>query len=165
MWAQYVPKITACGCGLAVVLFSGCGTASAPPADPRPHIASVEDASEPGDHRTGAVRLLAHDELKHQRAARIEELIAGRVAGVYVSRVSNGDFSIRIRGVNSFMGSGEPLFVVDGMVIPESGRGAALTGLNPHDVERIEVLKDTGSTAFYGVRGANGVILITTKRR
>jgi TonB-dependent SusC/RagA subfamily outer membrane receptor len=97
-----------------------------------------------------------------QNATRVEELFVGRFPGVEVWRVPEG-LSVRIRGATSVMGSTEPLYVIDGMTI-DPGPGGALVGLNPADIEKIEVLKDAGSTAMYGVRGANGVILIKTKR-
>ncbi|HEX6066717.1 MAG TPA: TonB-dependent receptor plug domain-containing protein [Longimicrobiales bacterium] len=97
-----------------------------------------------------------------QSATRVEELFAGRFPGVEVWRVPGG-LSVRVRGSTSVMGSNEPLYVIDGMTI-DPGPGGALVGLNPADIQSIEVLKDAGSTAMYGVRGANGVIVIKTKR-
>src|SRR5688500_9224416 len=93
-----------------------------------------------------------------QNAAQAEELLAGRFPGVAVSRGPEG-LIIRIRGASGL--GGDPLFVVDGMPI-DPGPGGALAGINPADIEKIEVLKDVGSTAQYGSRGANGVILIKT---
>jgi TonB-dependent SusC/RagA subfamily outer membrane receptor len=89
----------------------------------------------------------------------VEELFAGRFPGVRVFRLANGALSIEIRGRSTIHGSTQPLIVVDGMPL-ESEDG--LLFLNPSDIQRIEVLKDVGSTAAYGVRGANGVVLITT---
>jgi len=89
--------------------------------------------------------------------------LAGRFPGVEVFRLASGDLSVQIRGASSFVGSTEPLYVIDGMEI-SPGPGGALVGINPADIASIQVLKDIGSTALYGVRGANGVILITTKR-
>ena len=97
-----------------------------------------------------------------QNAARVEELFAGRFAGVEVTKIPGG-ISVRIRGGSTINGSNEPLYVIDDMVI-DPGPGGALVGINPADVAKIEVLKDIGSTAMYGSRGANGVILIRTKR-
>jgi TonB-dependent starch-binding outer membrane protein SusC len=70
--------------------------------------------------------------------------------------------SVRIRGINTFMGSTEPLYVIDGVPI-QAGPGGGLVGINAHDIASIEVLKDPVSESFYGVRGANGVIVIRTK--
>ncbi len=98
-----------------------------------------------------------------QPVAHAEELLAGRFPGVEIIPLASGDISVRIRGATSIMGSNEPLFVIDGMEI-SPGPGGALVGINPADIATIQVLKDVGSTALYGVRGANGVIVITTKR-
>jgi len=93
---------------------------------------------------------------------RVEEMLRGRVAGVEVLDLPGGGISVRIRGVTSVGLSTEPLYVVDGMPV-RAEAGGGLNWLNPRDVQRIEVLKDPGSTAFWGSRGANGVVLITTK--
>jgi TonB-dependent SusC/RagA subfamily outer membrane receptor len=92
----------------------------------------------------------------------IEEILKGRVAGVTVTRTGDG-IAVRIRGATSIYGSNEPLYVVDGIAI-QPGPGGSLTGIDPYDIESIEVLKDPADTAMYGVRGANGVIIIKTKR-
>jgi TonB-dependent SusC/RagA subfamily outer membrane receptor len=92
---------------------------------------------------------------------RVEELFVGRFPGVQVFQTPQG-ISVRIRGTTSVRGSNEPLYVIDGFPI-DAGPGG-LVALNPADVARIEVLKDAGSTAQYGIRGANGVVLITAKR-
>lgn len=98
---------------------------------------------------------------KNMRVARAEELLAGRFAGVQVFRYPGG-IAVQIRGQSSVLGSNEPLYIVDGVPVA-AGPGGALLGINPEDIARIEVLKDIGSTAFYGVNGANGVVIITTK--
>jgi TonB-dependent SusC/RagA subfamily outer membrane receptor len=90
----------------------------------------------------------------------VEEMMEGRLAGVDVARTGAG-FRVRIRGTNSLMLDPEPLFVIDGMPLHDR-RG--YLDVTPQDVARIDVLKDAGSTAIYGARGANGVILITTRR-
>ena len=74
-----------------------------------------------------------------------------------------GGIAVRIRGASSVTGSNEPLYVVDGMEMV-AGPGRALMGINPADITGIEVLKDIGSISAYGVRGANGVVLISTRR-
>ncbi len=94
----------------------------------------------------------------------IEQLLASRFSGVQVSRTSSGGLSVRIRGIGSFISSNEPLYVVDGVPI-DLGAGSALRAINPRDVASIEVVKDPAGLAMYGVRGANGVIVINTKRR
>ena len=93
----------------------------------------------------------------------IEEHLRGRVAGVSVNRTADGGIAVRIRGATSFYGSSEPLYVLDGVPITP-GPGGSLTGIDPYDIESIQVLKDPADTALYGMRGANGVIVIKTKR-
>jgi len=103
------------------------------------------------------------EEIRRTPGDPIEQLLAGKVSGVTVTRTPDGELSVRIRGGSSIHGSNEPLYVIDGFAI-EAGPNGSLGGLNPYDIERIQVLKDAASTTMYGLRGANGVILITTKR-
>ena len=110
---------------------------------------------------TSAVGSVTSCDIAEQRVTRIEDLLQGRVAGVVVSRNRAGAPSVRIRGAQSLYGDGEPLFVVDGLPLLSGG---PLSGIAPQDIARIDVLKDAGATAIYGSRGANGVIVITTKR-
>ena len=93
----------------------------------------------------------------------VEQLLAGRVPGVQVIRGAGGGFSLRIRGINTLYGGTEPLYVVDGMPV-QTIPGRGLDWLNPSDIETIEILKDASSLSQYGVRGANGVVVITTRR-
>lgn len=93
----------------------------------------------------------------------LEKLLQGRVAGVTVSRASDGGIAVRIRGATSIHGNSDPLYILDGMPI-QPGPNGSLTGINPSDIESIKVLKDAAETAMYGVRGANGVIVVKTKR-
>jgi len=84
-----------------------------------------------------------------------------------VVRLSGGSYTLRIRGPSSLRGTlagEEPLLVIDDVPVSLGSLSNALAGIAPQDVARIDVLKDAGSTAIYGVRGANGVIIITTKR-
>jgi len=93
----------------------------------------------------------------------MEELFVGRFPGVEVFRAPGGGVRINIRGRNTFAGSGEPLYIIDGSRV-QSGNGGLLF-LDPEEIAKIEVLKDIGSTSLYGSEGANGVIIITTKRK
>ena len=93
----------------------------------------------------------------------IEQILSGKVAGVSVTRAPDGGLVMRIRGAASMTGPEEPLYVVDGTPI-SAGPGGSLTGINPYDIESISVLKDAASLTMYGSRGANGVILIKTKK-
>lgn len=111
---------------------------------------------------TGSVASIKSAELNAYPATNMIQSLAGRATGVYVSQNTGAPgsaISVRIRGTNSIQGSSEPLYVVDGF--PYSGNP---TLLNNADIESIEVLKDASATAIYGSRGANGVVLITTKR-
>jgi len=110
----------------------------------------------------GSGGVVTDGDVQDVKVVRAEELLRGRFPGVEVIPVPGGGISVRIRGATSVNLSTEPLFVVDGMPILAEP-GGALKWLAPNDIQKIEVLKDIGSTAFYGVRGANGVILITTK--
>lgn len=142
---------------LALSLAAGCGRARPDPApDPEPGVRPERSAN-------GASQAVSEEELKNTRVARAEELLEGRFAGVQVFRRPDGGIAVRIRGTTSVYGDAEPLFVVDGMPV-QAGPGGALQGINPNDIVRIEVLKDIGSTSAYGMRGANGVVLITTRR-
>jgi TonB-dependent SusC/RagA subfamily outer membrane receptor len=92
-----------------------------------------------------------------------EELMIGRFPGVRVYRLPGGGIAVRVWGPGTIYGDAEPLYVVDGMpvrVIP----GEGLYWLNPGDIQHIEVLKDVSATSAYGIRGGNGVVLITTRR-
>ena len=91
----------------------------------------------------------------------LEQLLAGRISGVDVTRTTGGGISVRIHGVATFYGSTEPLYLVDGVPV-EAGPYGALEWLNPDDIESITVLKGAAA-AIYGVRGGNGVISIRTK--
>ena len=100
------------------------------------------------------------------RVTRVEELLRG-VPGLDMTRLPDGNYQLRIRGHRSIRGNpddDDPLVVIDGIPISREAVGSTLAGLAPGDVARIDVLKDAGSTGVYGSRGANGVIVITTKR-
>lgn len=119
------------------------------------------------------------DELLKQKVSSVESALQGAVAGLNVTTTSGqpgASSIIRIRGGNSITGGNEPLYVIDGFIVyndPASTRTGArgtdasldpLSFLNPSDIESIEILKDVSATAIYGTRGANGVIIITTKK-
>ncbi len=100
---------------------------------------------------------------RRDNAVQIEQLILGRVSGVEVLRLGDGRVSLRIRGASSFMASSEPLYVIDGVKVHADTFTDAMSGINPADVVRIDVLKDAGATAIYGTEGGNGVVMITTR--
>lgn len=93
----------------------------------------------------------------------IEQILMDKFPGVIVTRTGDGGISVRIRGFSSLHGSNEPLYVIDDVPM-QAGAGGALKGINPHDIELIQVLKDPSETAIYGVRGANGVIVVKTRK-
>ncbi len=113
---------------------------------------------------TSAVSSVQADPKRDASAFQLEQLIQGRVAGVEILRVDAGRVSLRIRGASSFLSSSEPLYVIDGVKVRAATFSDAMAGINPADVARIDVLKDAGATAIYGTEGANGVVLVTTKR-
>lgn len=100
----------------------------------------------------------------------IEQAIQGRAAGVYITQNSGqpgGGISVAIRGISSINGNSEPLYVIDGIQVQGGGTANSsnpLAGLNPNDIEDIQILQGPSATAIYGSRGTNGVILVTTKR-
>jgi TonB-dependent SusC/RagA subfamily outer membrane receptor len=107
---------------------------------------------------------LTDEDLRQTPGENPEKALMGRFPGVLVSYASDGSLVVRIRGgSSSLMGNNAPLYVLDGMPIAP-GPGGALTGINPNDIASIQVLKDAASTTMYGVRGANGVIVIKTKK-
>jgi len=98
--------------------------------------------------------------------ARIETMLPRHITGLEVIP-RGGDFTLRIRGFKGLRergGDDAPLLVIDDIAVPPGSFASALAGIAPYDVARIDVLKDAGATAVYGSRGANGVIIITTKR-
>ncbi len=134
---------------------------------------------------TGSVTSIKLEDTEAGQSAAVNQLLQGRAAGVQVtsnSAAPDAGVSILIRGASSFNGSSEPLYVVDGIVMNTSGSTTlmssrlgednqqsdestnGLMGLNPLDIASIEILKDASATAIYGSQGANGVVLITTKR-
>ncbi|WP_087941253.1 SusC/RagA family TonB-linked outer membrane protein [Algoriphagus faecimaris] len=128
---------------------------------------------------TGSISSIDQKSLKEFPVSSVEQALQGNAAGVLVSQTGGSPgaaVSVRVRGVGSINGSVEPLYVIDGVPVENAAFGGSgdatnpqpgnspLAMLNPGDIESIEVLKDASATAIYGARGANGVVLITTKR-
>jgi TonB-linked SusC/RagA family outer membrane protein len=130
---------------------------------------------------TGSVVSIKSEEMLKSNPVSLEQSIQGKAAGVFVTQTDGAPgagMSIQIRGTNSFLGGTEPLYVIDGVPMdadnssstPASGSSYeqakinALSFLSPSDIESIEILKDASATAIYGSRGANGVVIITTKK-
>lgn len=129
----------------------------------------------------GAVSSVTTEALEHAPVATLDQMLQGTAPGVQVTTASSepgGALSIRIRGMSSLTGNSEPLYVVDGFPIENDIEGESvgnggrsrttppnpLSTLNPNDIESISILKDASATAIYGARGANGVVIITTKQ-
>ncbi len=112
---------------------------------------------------TGSVSTIKAESISQTPVARVDQALQGRASGVQVTQVSGAPGAgtvIRVRGGNSITGSNEPLWVIDGIVV---GTNFNLNNINSNDIKSIEILKDASSIAIYGSRGANGVVLVTTK--
>lgn len=112
---------------------------------------------------TGSVSSVSSEDLTAIPTSRVDQALQGRATGVQVTQVSGAPGAgtvIRVRGGNSITGSNEPLWVIDGIVV---GTNFNLNNINANDIKSIEILKDASSIAIYGSRGANGVVLVTTK--
>lgn len=110
---------------------------------------------------TGSVSRVDSKSFENQPVTRVEEALQGRASGVTVSKSSGAPgaaIKVRVRGVNSITGNNDPLVVIDGI------QGGDLSTINPNDIAAMDILKDASATAIYGVRGSNGVIIITTKK-
>ncbi len=135
---------------VALALAAGCGGSKQTEAAGAPAPKATRDG-------------LSSEDVSRNPNVPIEEMLRGRIAGVVVSRSDDGGISVRIRGATSFTGNNEPLYVLDGVPITPGPNGS-LTGINPYDIASIKVLKDPADITMYGLRGANGVILIKTKK-
>jgi TonB-linked SusC/RagA family outer membrane protein len=130
---------------------------------------------------TGAVSTVTTEALQHTPIVSVDQLLQGTSPGVNVTTASNepgGALSVRIRGTSSITGNPEPLYVIDGFPVESDAEGTSpgdggrsrttptnpLVAINPSDIESISILKDASATAIYGSRGANGVVIITTRQ-
>jgi len=119
---------------------------------------------------TGAVGSIKEEQLRERPSPSLNQSLSGKVSGVQVNTNSGrpgGRTNVRIRGFSSINSSNNPLYVVDGVMLPQGTQNqysSAIDYINPNDIVSVEVLKDASSTAIYGARGANGVILVTTKK-
>ncbi len=111
---------------------------------------------------TGAVASVSQRQFKDQPVKNVSDILQGRTPGVEVTSLSGmpgSSAKVRVRGTTSINKGNDPLYIVDGIV-----SSSGLEGLNPMDIQSVEVLKDASSTAIYGSRGANGVVLVTTRK-
>ncbi len=138
-------------CLLVLTLLAAC----APSRDPETGVTPAPNAP------TGSVTA---QQIGQSPGDPIEKQLMNRSPGVWVGRAEDGSLAVRIRGGSSSLhGSNEPLYILDGVPY-QPGPGGSLSGLNPYDIESIRVLKDAVDLTMYGSRGANGVIVIKTKR-
>ena len=146
-----------------VLLATGCASAGARhAAEGGREEVNVGYGEQAPEQITGSVSSITERDVRGLHFARIEEMLEGRVPGLRVIR-EGGGFRLQIRGVTSINGNTDPLVVIDGVPVASYAMNATLVSINPADVARIDVLKDA-SASIYGSRGANGVLLITTKR-
>jgi TonB-dependent outer membrane receptor, SusC/RagA subfamily, signature region len=136
------------GPGIAVVgLVAGCARAAEQPAPaPAPAPRSAVTAQD----------------LERNPDQSIESVLQAKYPGVQIMRTGDG-IAIQLRGPGTFYSNGAALYVIDDVPMP-AGRGGGISGLNPYDIESIRVLKNPEDIGIYGIRGSNGVVLITTKR-
>ncbi|HEY3402517.1 MAG TPA: SusC/RagA family TonB-linked outer membrane protein, partial [Ohtaekwangia sp.] len=125
---------------------------------------------------TGAVGVVKADAIKDLPVPTVDGILQGQTTGVQVMQNSGtpgGAMSVRVRGTTSISGTGQPLYIIDGIPVTSDdfaqigyeGQGInSLSDLNPNEIESISVLKDAAAAALYGARGSNGIVLITTKR-
>lgn len=159
---RHAPGCWALICAFTLAPMGACHQQSSIPGRPSsPDTVPVGYGQQLRAKTGGAVQSATAEDLKNARAQRVEELLVGRFAGVRVMPTATGGFSIRIRSGASFSNS-EPLYVIDGLPV-EVVAGRGLDFLNPADIARIDILRDPAETSMFGGRGANGVVLITTK--
>jgi TonB-dependent SusC/RagA subfamily outer membrane receptor len=139
--SPHLPRIS-----LLAALLVACSSTGGPAAAPVP-----------------AAPVVTSEDVARTPSEPIERMLERKFPGVTVSRSVDGGLVVRVRNSTSLTGSNEPLYVIDGMAV-NAGPGGSLTGINANDIASIKVLKDATSTAMYGMRGANGVIVITTKQ-
>lgn len=158
-------RISAAGLGTVLAVLAGCAgfPGTAPVSSPGQDEVAIGYGLQERANVTGAISSITEADFDQMPVSRVEDMLRDRVPGLVVQR-RNGELSIQIRGVRSLIGGNEPLVVIDGMPVAGRTAGQVLSLLSPSDISRIDVLKDAGSTAVYGSRGANGVILVTTKR-
>ncbi len=135
-----------------IALGSGCAHRNKPDA-----------AASPSPTTSAPSSTVTSEDIAKAPGQSVEQMLMGRFPGVEVTRTPDGGFAVRIRGGSSIRSGNTPLYVLDGVAI-EPGPNGYLTGVNPNDIDSIEVLKEPAETALYGARGANGVIIIKTKR-
>src|SRR6266516_2309175 len=113
-------------------------------------------------NRSQPATVLTAEDIQRSPGQTLEQLLLARVPGMTMTRAPDGHAVLHLRGTTTLLGDEEPLFVVDG--IPLGPNAANLAAIDPHDIQTVQVLRDAASTAAYGIRGANAVIIIRTKQ-
>jgi TonB-dependent SusC/RagA subfamily outer membrane receptor len=131
----------------AAILLAACSSRSSTARPPRP---------------SGAGNVITADDIAASPGLSLEQILVARIPGLTMGRDADGRTIIKLRGSSTFMGNEEALVVVNGIALGPNAAGN-LNAINTHDIESITVLRDAASTAQWGSRGANGVILIKTK--
>jgi len=160
--AACAPTLSTLASGLAL---AGCYhiSSTSPRSAPSDERVNVGYGMQPAAHASGSVQSAVADDFKNERSGRVEELFAGRFSGVRVLRTVGGGLQVSIRGAGLWSVDQQPLYVIDGVAATvSSDRG--LDWLVPEDIARIDVLKNAAETTMFGARGANGVVLITTRQ-
>ena len=131
-----------------ITLAAGCGSSSTKGEPPVKPVVSKEMTAE---------------EIERNPNEPIERVLQVKYPGLIITRTPTGSIAVTIRGISSFNLTNQPLYIIDD-VPSQVGSDGALTGLNPHDIESIKVLKDPADIGIYGMRGSNGVIVIKMKK-
>ena len=150
MRLAFVASRAAADAIVAALLLGGCA-----------HSGTQPERAEPEPTPTAGV--VTAEDIRQNPSQSIEQLIRSKCASCAVTVTPDGRITIRIRGQGTITGSSEPLYVIDGVPI-DPGPSGALSGINPYDIETIAVLTEPTAITMYGSRGANGVIVITTKQ-
>ena len=106
--------------------------------------------------------VITAEDIQRSPGVSLEQLLLARVPGLTLARAADGRMVLHLRGETTFMGEEEPLVVVDGIPLGSNPAGN-LAAIDTHDIQSVQVLRDAAATALYGIRGANGVIIIRTK--
>ena len=147
-----LPRARRGGTLLLAVVIAGCSQSGPRSQSPAPAT------------QAGSAQGATAQDIQQSPNTPIEQQLMARTPGVVIGRTSSGELTIRIRGgTSSVQGNNSPLYIVDGVPFSPSTEGG-LSGLNPSDISSIRVLKDAADITMYGIRGANGVIVIKTKK-
>ncbi|MGH7575589.1 MAG: TonB-dependent receptor plug domain-containing protein [Longimicrobiales bacterium] len=156
-------RLTAVGAA-ALTLQAGCALPGHAPRRPAPEdVVSVGYGTQSREDVAGSISSVSAERVGRGSLSGIEQLLEA-IPGVQVLPLPGGDFTIRIRGMRTGLGDAEPLLVIDDIPVQGGTFGSRIAIVHPQNIARIDVLKDIASTSVYGVRGVNGVVIVTTRR-